>query len=310
MVKSASDVSKHDRVQRIRHDQIVRMRQEARMTFNELARREMRVISRAQSIRFRALKWLVIGAAFAFIWLWQDPSTAALALFVACFLGVCLHFFLRWKTAGWTKAWGPYTPVSVDGEKAGMTGASSHASDESVPAVPSQAHTFSSVVIRAGRADDQASVDDLIAGERVNPNDNHAPNFLLAIDSAAVIGAAQLRRHADGARELSTLVVSANHRGSGVSTVLVDAILANEAGDVFVVTGRRLVGSYQRRGFVSAAFLRTPRSIQVNRVMGQIFGSLNALAHGRSPQWLVVLRRPARFGISRAATPIIQETYQ
>ncbi|MGL4439674.1 MAG: GNAT family N-acetyltransferase [Bosea sp. (in: a-proteobacteria)] len=304
-------MSKHDRVQRIRHDQIVRMRQEAQMTFNELARREMRVISRAQSRRFRAVKWLVIGAAFAFLWLRQDPSTAALALFVACFLGVCLHVFLRWKTEGWTKAWGLYTPVPVDGEKAETTGASSHASDEAVPAVPShalQAHAFGSVVIRAGRSDDQASVDDLIAGERVNPNDNHAPNFLLAIDSGAVIGAVQLRRHADGARELSSLVVRASHRGRGVSTVLVDAILANEAGDVLVVTGRRRVGSYWRRGFVSAAFLRTPRSIQVNRVMGQIFGSLNALAHGRSPQRLVVLRRPARSGISRAATPLTQET--
>jgi hypothetical protein len=87
-------VSKHDRVQRIRHDQIVRMRQEAHILLNELARREMRVISRAQSTRFRAVKWLIIGTAFAFLWLWQDPSTAALAHFGACFLGVCLPSLL------------------------------------------------------------------------------------------------------------------------------------------------------------------------------------------------------------------------
>jgi amino-acid N-acetyltransferase len=304
-------LSKHDRVQRIRHDQIVRMRQEAHILLNELARREMRVISRAQSTRFRAVKWLIIGTLFAFLWLWQNPLTAALALFGACFLGVCLHFFLRWKTAGWTEAWGPYTPVPVDGEKARTTGASSHASDEAVPAVPSQAlraHTVSSLVIRAGRTYDQASVDDLIAGERVNPNDNHAPNFLLAVDGGAVIGAVQLRRHADGARELSSLVVRASHRGCGVSTALVDAILANEADDVFVVTGRRRAVSYRRRGFVPATFLRTPRSIQANRVKGQILGGFHALVHGRSPQRLVVLRRQSRSGFSPAAMPLMQET--
>lgn len=306
-------MSKRDRVQRIRHDQLIRMRQEAHMSFDELARREMRVMSRAQSRRFRAVKWLIIGAAFAFLWLWQDPLTAALALFGACFLGVCLHFFLRWKTVGWTKPWGVYTPVPVDGEKARTTGAGSHASDEAVPAVSSLAlrpHVSGSVVIRAGRSDDQACVEDLIAGERVNPNGNHADNFLLAVEGDAVIGAVQLRRHADGARELSTLVVHASHRGRGVSTALVDAILANEAGDVFVVTGRRRAGSYRRRGFVPAAFPRTPQSIQVNRVMGQIFGSLNALAHGRSPQRLVVLRRPARSGFQPAAAPLKQETFQ
>ncbi|MEO7412950.1 MAG: hypothetical protein ABIZ81_06300 [Opitutaceae bacterium] len=58
---------------------------------------------RAQPIWFRIAKWIVlIGVALV---VWKTPY------FWPCFggmtaLGLLVHFFYRWKTHGWTRAWG------------------------------------------------------------------------------------------------------------------------------------------------------------------------------------------------------------
>ena len=78
-------------------------------------RRELRVCFslKAQPLWVRILKW---AAVLAFTlrfhnarWFW--PALAA------CFVaGLCLHFFYRWQTRAWTRAWGGWNDVrSADG---------------------------------------------------------------------------------------------------------------------------------------------------------------------------------------------------
>jgi hypothetical protein len=77
--------------------------------------REARVAfsPRAQSVRFRVVKWIVIVAIGA--WLWSTPyfwPTLGGALAVS----LSLHFLWRWKTRNWTRPWGGWNDVDGAGE--------------------------------------------------------------------------------------------------------------------------------------------------------------------------------------------------
>ena len=57
-------------------------------------------------------------------------------------------------------------------------------------------------------------------------NDSSSPT------AAALVGAAQVRRHPDGSRELASLVVRRQDRGHGVAGAVTDMLLADEPGPV------------------------------------------------------------------------------
>lgn len=152
--------------------------------------------------------------------------------------------------------------------------------------------TSGSILIRAADAADQGAIDALIAGERLNPNDIRALNFVVAVEGGEIVGAAQVRRHPDGARELGSLVVRADHRGRGISGRLIETLLARETTAVFMITGTRRADSFARFGFVPAAGGHIPRSIRTNRMKGQVYGGLATLTRFRRLQRLVILCRP------------------
>lgn len=75
-----------------------------------LVQRELSVAfsKHAQPVRLRVVKWIVlVGVAVLlhgtrYFWFW------CIGLPV---LGLCVHFFFRWKTHGWTKPWGGWNDV-------------------------------------------------------------------------------------------------------------------------------------------------------------------------------------------------------
>jgi hypothetical protein len=80
------------------------------VTIRNGIRREMRVaFSRtAQPVWFRVLKWTVALGVSAL--LWRGPYFWAWIL-SALSLGVTVHLIWRWKTKGWTQAWGGWNDV-------------------------------------------------------------------------------------------------------------------------------------------------------------------------------------------------------
>jgi hypothetical protein len=80
-------------------------------------RREYRVAfsKGGQSRGVRVVRWAVffaVATAFCgtrYFWLW----TAGLPL-----LGVAVHAFYRWKTHGWTRAWGGWSELDFDDHSA------------------------------------------------------------------------------------------------------------------------------------------------------------------------------------------------
>ena len=84
------------------------------MAMGSAAKRELRVAlsRRAQPVWFRMLKWVIaIGVSLA---LWRTPS---FWWWIAGATGFSLavHFLWRWKTKGWTQAWGGWDDVQGAG---------------------------------------------------------------------------------------------------------------------------------------------------------------------------------------------------
>ncbi len=75
-----------------------------------ILKREMRVAlsKKAQPVWLRLLKWAVI--LFVCWNYWQAPYFG-LSLVMAFLLGLGLHLFWRFKTKGWTQAWGGWNDL-------------------------------------------------------------------------------------------------------------------------------------------------------------------------------------------------------
>ncbi len=145
--------------------------------------------------------------------------------------------------------------------------------------------------VRRAVATDQAAIEALVRGERLNPHGIEWPHFRVATHGHAVVGAVQMRRHRDGSRELGSLVVSSEYRGRGIASMLIDNLLADQLGPVHLVTARAEAARYVRWGFRAIAPAWAPRAVRCNFWLGQFLGGAVALLRGRAPRRLVVLKR-------------------
>lgn len=80
------------------------------MNVREVVRKEIRVALTAQSTQFRVYKYIIFGAFLGAIYAWRGAQATWLTLGVLLVIALAVHFFFRWKTEAWTKAWGPYKP--------------------------------------------------------------------------------------------------------------------------------------------------------------------------------------------------------
>jgi hypothetical protein len=79
----------------------------------ETIKRELRVAfsRRAQPVWFRVTKWLVILSVSAALLRAGYLRQWLQGLTVAMLASLGAHFFWRWKTHGWTRAWGGWSDV-------------------------------------------------------------------------------------------------------------------------------------------------------------------------------------------------------
>ena len=146
------------------------------------------------------------------------------------------------------------------------------------------------ITIRVARAEDEAGILGLVRAERLNPFDLDWRRFVLATDAGGIVGAAQLRRHADGSRELGSLVVRRQARRHGVAARLIDAVLARRDSRIFMITGELFAHHYARWGFRPIAPGDAPWPVLRNYWLGRLAGLQSRLA-GRRPNHLAVLER-------------------
>jgi amino-acid N-acetyltransferase len=149
------------------------------------------------------------------------------------------------------------------------------------------------LTVRRAAVTDQAAIVRMVRAERLNPNALHWLNFVVAECEGRVVGAVQMRFHADGSRELGSLVVDPTHRRRGVGARLIGALLAenDRRAVVHVITQRTRVPYFAAWGFRAIAARRAPGAVRSNHLMGQLVGGLMSLLHRRLPRRLCVLAR-------------------
>ena len=148
-------------------------------------------------------------------------------------------------------------------------------------------------MVRRARPDDQPVITAMVRRARLNPAGLHWEQFVVGERDGRAAGVAQLRRHADGTKELASLAVEAGARGPGVATQMVDSLLAGEAAAVYALIDRRFVGHFARWGFHQVAPSELPRSVSRIYLIGRAVTALGSLLR-RQRIRIVPLLRPAR----------------
>jgi amino-acid N-acetyltransferase len=147
-------------------------------------------------------------------------------------------------------------------------------------------------IVRRAAARDEPAIVALVRSERLNPTGLGWQRFVVAVDGDAIVGAVQIRHHADGSDELGSLVVRPEWRGRGVAARMIDVILAQHGGRLLAITYEGLVPYFERWGFRRVAGAQAPGAVRRNRWMGQAACVLSLLRL-RRPRRLVILdRRP------------------
>ncbi len=86
------------------------------MNVREFWAREKHVALHAQSGKFRFIKWVVILLIASILYWWKGWNAVLGLIVTGGIAGLALHFFLRYKTDAWTKSWGPYKRIPLNGE--------------------------------------------------------------------------------------------------------------------------------------------------------------------------------------------------
>jgi len=47
------------------------------------------------------------------VYLWKGWFAMGLSIILGIVLGLSMHFFLRWKTHSWTRAWSKFKPIKT-----------------------------------------------------------------------------------------------------------------------------------------------------------------------------------------------------
>ena len=147
--------------------------------------------------------------------------------------------------------------------------------------------------LRPALPEDEPVIRALVRLEKLNPTGLRWPTFLVAEMQGEIVGAAQMRRHRDGSRELGSLVVGRAHRDRGIAESLISALVTRETGPIHIVTARVRAGRYRRWGFEKVAVAEAAGPVRWNMRMGLVAGGLASLLRGRRPTALVILRRAA-----------------
>ena len=145
--------------------------------------------------------------------------------------------------------------------------------------------------IRPATENDGAALTALMRGEPLRPFDRRWQNFLVAESNDGLVGAVQIRRHWDGAREIGSLVVAPTHRGQGIASRLMSGRLTNSDRAIFAITGAKFAGHYKQWGFLAIPLSEAPLTIVWNLMLGQLAGSIFARLQKRKAKRLIVLAR-------------------
>lgn len=105
------------------------------------------------------------------------------------------------------------------------------------------------VTLRPARDADAAAIRAIIRRARLNPLGLRWRRFLVADAQGRVVGTGQIKPHGDGSRELASIAVVPDFQRRGIAHQIITALLAGEAGALYLTCQDRMEGFYARYGF-------------------------------------------------------------
>ena len=131
------------------------------------------------------------------------------------------------------------------------------------------------IIIRAAEAADQIPITHLVRGARLNPLHIAWPHFIVAEEVTPIqrtlVGAVQIRPHADGSRELASLVVTPSYQGQGLGAALIHAIFKRARFPLYLYCRGDLAPYYARFGFRAVSGGQLPPSLARHYRISQAF---------------------------------------
>ena len=158
------------------------------------------------------------------------------------------------------------------------------------------------IVFRRASEQDQQAIRALVHGERLNPTGINWANFLVAAVGGRVVGAAQVRNHTDGSRELGSLVVARERRGHGIASRMIDALLADEREPIWMITGETYARNFARWHFERIEPSAAPIKVRFNYRMGRLARIISFFKRQPMRRLVILERLPVerRTGIKAA----------
>jgi N-acetylglutamate synthase-like GNAT family acetyltransferase len=123
----------------------------------------------------------------------------------------------------------------------------------------------------ASQADGQA-IRDLVHLGRINPAGLDWRRFIVAeAGPGQVIACGQVKPHRDGSRELASIVVHPAWRGQGAARAVIERLIAEQEGPLYLMCRAQLGAFYARFGFRSLDRDEMPPYFQrISRLAGLI----------------------------------------
>ncbi len=120
-----------------------------------------------------------------------------------------------------------------------------------------------------------------------NPTGLSWRRFIVAVDGEdKVIGCGQVKAHSDGSSELASLAVLPEWRGKGVARKIIEQLLEQYPGRLYLTCRSQLEPLYQKFGFQTIKYAEMPPYFQR---ISRLVATFNRLAH--RPNLLRVMRR-------------------
>ena len=126
--------------------------------------------------------------------------------------------------------------------------------------------------LRPATATDAPVIRSLVYAARINPTGLELRRFVVALaPDGGVIGCGQIKPHRDGSRELASIVVAPAWRGNGVARAIIEHLVSNHPGSLYLTCRAGLGPFYERFGFrVADEAQMTPYFCRLSRLAGLI----------------------------------------
>jgi N-acetylglutamate synthase-like GNAT family acetyltransferase len=142
-------------------------------------------------------------------------------------------------------------------------------------------------VLRPAVQADFPAIRGLIHAVNINPTGLDWRRFFIAVNPAGeLVGCGQVKPHRDGSRELASIAVVPQMRGNGVARVIIERLLAEHTGVLYLTCRAHLGPFYSKFGFRIAKQRETPRYF---RTLQRFAGALQRL--GIMDESLLIMKR-------------------